>query len=614
MPSVNRWFFWLQNVLLTVKRTPVFLPAAIAGATVASLPGCPRVASSNEVEESLPYRQMRKPLFVIVTAAIFLAARPSPVRASAPGTVPREQLAASLAQAQSAWQQMADPAIAGSLLMEAEARYAAATTAVVDEINALDQSSGEEPAWNWQGPGSTHLEAGGFVLELAAPESTKGAWKRGVYDRIETIHRPHVNRDVPTGLRAGLGATVLAVRDATEARLAREPGLPARGYHLPATVVLDFSGAATARPHRVKLEVLDPRQIVEWRLGKRRTLPVGADFSTPVNEEVGTHVFGRLSFLGFFRPQRALEYSGLYSFGPFEPTKIPVVFIHGLNSDPSIWANATTDLLADPALSRRYQFWYYFYPTGVPAIASAHRLRDALDHMRAVYDPAGTNPNLNQLILVGHSMGGLLAHLLVIDSGSSFYDAYFGAPLEKLPVSSAARTSIRRNLFFTARPDVDEVIFISTPHRGSSLADWGIVRFLAKLIAIPENLLQLSTQILTLNVELLNPSLRNSGLPGFSVIDSLSPRNPYFRAIEKQTIRRPFHSIIGDRGRGDTPNSSDGVVGYHSSHWDGARSEQIVPFGHSCTSQPLVFGAIHQLIRQEMAEQKTKSVEKSSRP
>lgn len=537
------------------------------------------------------------PLLLLIGAS---AAQADPARSAHP-----EKLAAALTQAEAAWWQMANPATLGKPLLVAQTRYAAATTAVVDELNATGQGSGSGSAWDWQAAGSSRLRAGNFVLEFARPEATGGAWEPDVFDRVDTIHHPRENRAVPTALRPGTGAPVLAVREATEARLESEPGLPARGYHLPATVILDFSSAGDGRatpthPRTVKVEVLDPRQSVEIRLGRHRILPVAADFATPVNEEIGTHVFGRLSFLGFFRPQRALEHSGLYSFAPFDPTKIPVVFIHGLNSDPSIWANATTDLLADPETSRRYQFWYYFYPTGVPAIASAHRLRDALDRMRAAYDPAGKNPNLSKLILVGHSMGGLLAHLLVIDSGRSFYDAYFGVPLEKLPLSADNRAAVRRNLFFTARRDVDEVIFISTPHRGSRLADWGIVRLLAKLIAVPEKLLQLSTQIVTLNVDLLNPSLRNSGLPGFSVIDSLSPSNPYFRAIEKQTIRRPFHSIIGDRGRGDTPNSSDGVVGYSSSHWDGARSEQIVPFGHSCTGQPLVFGAVHRLIREEM--------------
>jgi len=37
---------------------------------------------------------------------------------------------------------------------------------------------------------------------------------------------------------------------------------------------------------------------------------------------------------------------------------------------------------------------------------------------------------------------------------------------------------------------------------------------------------------------------------------------------------------MGDRGKGDAPNSSDGVVSYWSSHMEGAQSELIVPAGH----------------------------------
>ena len=43
---------------------------------------------------------------------------------------------------------------------------------------------------------------------------------------------------------------------------------------------------------------------------------------------------------------------------------------------------------------------------------------------------------------------------------------------------------------------------------------------------------------------------------------------------------------MGDRGRGDTPNSSDGVVAYWSSHLDGAQSTRIVPSGHSTHQNP----------------------------
>jgi hypothetical protein len=47
-----------------------------------------------------------------------------------------------------------------------------------------------------------------------------------------------------------------------------------------------------------------------------------------------------------------------------------------------------------------------------------------------------------------------------------------------------------------------------------------------------------------------------------------------------------YHSIIGDQGKGDTPDSSDGIVPYWSSHLDGAASEKIVPSGHGSERSP----------------------------
>ena len=71
-------------------------------------------------------------------------------------------------------------------------------------------------------------------------------------------------------------------------------------------------------------------------------------------------------------------------------------------------------------------------------------------------------------------------------------------------------------------------------------------------------------------------------------IGTLSPNNPFVREINKIPItpRVPYHTIAGDRGKGDTPDSSDGVVAYWSSHLDGAVSEKIVPSGHGSHENP----------------------------
>jgi hypothetical protein len=83
----------------------------------------------------------------------------------------------------------------------------------------------------------------------------------------------------------------------------------------------------------------------------------------------------------------------------------------------------------------------------------------------------------------------------------------------------------------------------------------------------------------------LNPALLRFNALGLRSVDMLSPEHPYFNALNRRPITVPSHSIIGDRGRNDTPESSDGIVPYWSSHLEKCDSEEIVPHGHSCTME-----------------------------
>ncbi len=517
-----------------------------------------------------------------------------------------KKLVAALARAESAWHALAGKSLSPGALAEAEARYAEATGEVIANLNGASKAVLPDgvPPWDWHRAGCT-LVLGGYRLVLATEKNTPGAWSSGTFDEAWWVNKPTKNPTVPSALRPGIGATLLAVREGTAERRATEPGLPRRGYYLPATAILEFGPhghGGPGAPTDVRVKILDPRAVATIHVGARRDLPLAADLATPARQEVGVRNFGWLSLAGFFRPERALEYSGMFFFEPYRADKIPVVFIHGLNSDPSIWENATAELMADPEIACRCQFWYFFYPTGSPVPSSAERLRDSLNKIHAQYDPAGTNPNMNRMVLVGHSMGGLLAHLQVIDPGTQIYDAYFAVPPERLRVPPDFEALLRRNLLFVPRRDVGQVVFVCTPHRGSRLADWGIVRLLAKLVSVPQQVLSAATQILTLNTDLLSPEMRRSGLRGLSSLDSLSPRNPYYAVLEKLPIQRPFDTILGDRGRGDSPHSSDGVVGYESAHWDGARSETIVPYGHQCAMTPLVCGKLHEIVRRDVVQ------------
>ena len=127
---------------------------------------------------------------------------------------------------------------------------------------------------------------------------------------------------------------------------------------------------------------------------------------------------------------------------------------------------------------------------------------------------------------------------------------------------------------------MQRVIFISTPHRGSKLASGWIGRIGASLVRTP----QLFTSIYASTKPLLvaDPAARPLNRMPNSV-DTLEPNDRFVEAVNKLPIAPgiPYHSIMGDRGRGDTPNSSDGIVPYWSSHLEGAQSELIVNSDHS---------------------------------
>ena len=82
-------------------------------------------------------------------------------------------------------------------------------------------------------------------------------------------------------------------------------------------------------------------------------------------------------------------------------------------------------------------------------------------------------------------------------------------------------------------------------------------------------------------------------------VDTLAPNNRFVVAINKIPITQgvPYYSIVGDRGRGDTPNSSDGVVAYWSSHLNGARSEFIAPCNHGSPQNPKAIAEVHRILK-----------------
>ncbi len=198
-------------------------------------------------------------------------------------------------------------------------------------------------------------------------------------------------------------------------------------------------------------------------------------------------------------------------------------------------------------------------------------------------------------------MGGILSRMQVIDSGDDFRKAYFNRPIDELKLSDENRARVRAGLQFSRLPWIRRVVFLATPHRGSQKADLGVVRFLLFLIQVPLKSVELLTEVTELNSDAINPELHQFSSMGARSVETLSPRHPHFRALNARPMVVPFDSIIGDRGRGDSPNSSDGIVPYWSSHLEGAESEKIVSYSHSLTEHSETVEEIQRILREHLA-------------
>src|SRR5208337_5548854 len=123
--------------------------------------------------------------------------------------------------------------------------------------------------------------------------------------------------------------------------------------------------------------------------------------------------------------------SGLFMLHPYIPGRIPIVFVHGTASSPARWAEMVNEITGDPRLAQKYQCWFFIYTSGNPIALSAMRLREALEAAVKDFEPKGGDAALHDMVVIGHSQGGLLAKMLVVDSGTRFWANISKEPFDK---------------------------------------------------------------------------------------------------------------------------------------------------------------------------------------
>jgi pimeloyl-ACP methyl ester carboxylesterase len=302
-----------------------------------------------------------------------------------------------------------------------------------------------------------------------------------------------------------------------------------------------------------------------------------------------------------FIPQSRTQ-DGLFFMQPPSVDRIPLVLVHGTASSPARWAELVNELSVDPRLRPHYQIWLFLYDTGNPIGFSAGRLRQALENVVHELDPEGKAPALQQMVVMGHSQGGLLTKLTAIDSGTRFWDDISTTPLDQLTIEPETKELLQRSLFFTPLPFVKRVIFISTPHRGSYQAALRLGRLSSWLVSLPGDLTTRTLNVITQNQDkLLVQKLEK--LP--TSVDNMNPSSPFIKTLASIPVAEGVnaHSIIPVLGDGPIQTGGDGIVKYESAHIDGVASELVVRFGHSVQSHPKTIEEVRRILLAHLSTQ-----------
>jgi pimeloyl-ACP methyl ester carboxylesterase len=460
----------------------------------------------------------------------------------------------------------------------------------------------------WQGFATGDGE--GLVLKTAERKLPFGSisisldtsqfpWKMEEFEKFLPSDKYKVRGVSVRNRTAGIGLPLIALRKKTGTG-------SSGGQPSPVTAVLGVQGglaalnAGTARATLHLFSTQDTRTVND---ATGTAIPLESDLTTPLAYNLEGSEFFDLGLSAFLGREPNKIPDGLYMTEPYRPGKIPVVFVHGTASNPVWWVEMFNTLRFDPLVREKYQFWYFAYTSNKAVAASAAELRDALRAKVAALDPQGKDPALQQMVVAGHSQGGLLTKFIAVDTGESLVRSVTGKDLDALEISSESKARVSRLLILKPLPFVKTVIFLSTPHRGSFQSKaWnrGLVRW---LITLPATMVQNSLEYFDYMSDDVKKLLGGKKTV-FTSADSMSPDNPVIRTLAEIPLAPGItgHSIIAVKGDGDPKLGNDGVVEYSSAHLEGMASEFVVRSDHSSQLNPLAIDEVRRILVEQLAD------------
>jgi pimeloyl-ACP methyl ester carboxylesterase len=434
-------------------------------------------------------------------------------------------------------------------------------------------------------PGAVErLTAADHEIELTISLPGKN-WGNDSFEKFEFVSDYEI-KGLPNHYQTyGLGVPLIGVRRRQPDRHPADKYSPP-GVSVPMTAFLRLSpgDSLNGRIHHAALEIYDTIDHRELTVGQQ-LVPLETDLTTPLAYSLNQPELQNLdsSTSGLIHPDH-LKQKGIFMLDPYQPGKIPVVMVHGLWSSPITWMEMFNDLRSDPVLREKYQFWFYLYPSGQPFWFSAAMLRSDLVEVRQTLDPSSADPSFDRMVLVGHSMGGLVSRLQTLESGDEFWKTVSDQPISSVRAKDEnILKGLEATFYFHPSPSVRRVVTIGTPHRGSSFSNETTRYLSSKFIKLPALLVTGSQQL-----RLQNPHLFRSGSPidVYSSIDSLNPKSTFLQTMlsAPQPEDVKLHNILGRAEHSSLVqkfvDEGDGVVSFASGHLENPASEVVVAADH----------------------------------
>ena len=445
-----------------------------------------------------------------------------------------------------------------------------------------------------------HLALQGIPQAMVATSSLGFAGMRSTY------RRDGFGAELVVLMEPSTLAAPLVVDEPEEAGrpLARGPvysEMPA----INATVILRFEGETLDQilsSHQIVMEAYAPER-TQTVMMEGHQVPLAGNFTAAYALWLARSGFAGESIRTLFGRGEGIREPHIYLMQPFDPDKRIIFLLHGLASSPEAWVNLVNEVSGDRQLREHFQIWSVYYPTNAPIALNRYTVSRAFNQTLAHFDPGQSSTASRDMVFIGHSMGGILARLMLSDPGDHLMQSLVRDRRLEDGRRQQAEQRLRPLLRYTPQPQVSRAVFIAAPHQGTEAAGNRLGRLIGKLVRLPLTILGGFADVVELLVD-PDAEVKDGDKPRLPTsIDNLKASDPFIRASSglMPTAGVPYHSIIARRDPAvPLAQSDDGLVPYWSAHLAGAASEKVITSWHSVQETPEAVLEVRRILHEEL--------------